>query len=118
MDRAEVIDLLIVIKENYPNFDVSDENVDRHLKYLHDFPFEVALRNVDEHIRTSKYAPNIAEIRGSLGEQIERDRMKAATAEYFAAREEAQKQACPPPPGWKEAIYAKLFGSNAAGTTS
>ncbi|MNP18946.1 hypothetical protein D3C76_1114520 [compost metagenome] len=108
MEKAEVFDLLIAIKENYPNFDVSDENVDRHFKYLHDFPFEKAIQNVDEHIRTSKYWPNIAEIRGSLGEQIERDRMKAATAEYFAAREEAAKHACPPPPGWKEDILAKL----------
>lgn len=111
MDRAEVIDLLIVIKENYPNFDTSPENEDRHFKYLYDFPFEVAMRNVDKHIRTSKYPPNIAEIRGSLGEQLERDRMQMVTAEYFATREEARKQACLPPPGWKEAIYAKLSRS-------
>ncbi|MBU5673216.1 hypothetical protein [Paenibacillus brevis] len=108
MEKAEVFDLLIAIKENYPNFDVSDENVERHFKYLHDFPFDKAIQNLDEHIRTSKYHPNIAEIRGSVGEQIERDRMKAATAEYFAERAEAAKHACPPPPGWKEAIYAKL----------
>ncbi|MGG1880153.1 replicative helicase loader/inhibitor [Paenibacillus cisolokensis] len=108
MDKAEVIELLIVIKENYPNFNVSDETVDRHLKYLHDFPFQAAIRNVDEHIRTSKYPPNIAEIRGSLGEQIERDRMKSSTEEYFAERARAKQEACPPPPGWKESIYAKL----------
>jgi hypothetical protein len=108
MHRGEVAKLLMTIVENYPNFDISEASVDRHLKYLHDLPYEVAARNVDEQIRTSKYPPNIAEIRGSLGEQIERDRMKAATAEYFAAREEAANNACPPPPGWKEAIYAKL----------
>lgn len=108
MNRAEIIDLLIVIKENYPTFDTSPENEDRHLKYLHDFPFDVAMRNVDEHIRTSKYPPNIAEIRGSLGEQLERNRMRSATEEYFAEREEARKHACSPPPGWKESIYAKL----------
>ncbi|WP_194166136.1 replicative helicase loader/inhibitor [Paenibacillus glucanolyticus] len=108
MNKAEIIDLLIVIKENYPNFDVSDENVERHLKYLHDFSFQAAMRNVDEHIRTSKYPPNIAEIRGSLGEQIERDRMKSFTQEYFAERARAREEACPPPPGWKESIYAKL----------
>ncbi|WP_433943394.1 hypothetical protein [Paenibacillus sp. SN-8-1] len=108
MNRAEIIDLLIIIKENYPTFDSSADSVDRHFKYLHDFPFDRAVQNVDEHIRTSKYPPNIAEIRGSLGEQIERDRMKAQTAEYFAARDEARKQACPPPPGWKEELYAKL----------
>jgi hypothetical protein len=108
MDKAAVIDLLIIIKENYPTFDTSAESVERHCKYLYDFPFDQAVRNVDEHIRTSKWPPNIAEIRGSLGEQIERDRMKAATDQYFAEREEARKHACPPPPGWKEGILAKL----------
>lgn len=119
MTRGEVAKLMIILVDNYPTFDASDKNVDRHFKYLHDFPFDRAVQNVDEHIRTSKYPPNIAEIRGSLGEQIERDRMKAATAEYFAAREEASKQACPPPPGWKEAVYAKLFssGDDAAGSS-
>lgn len=108
MHRGEVAKLLMIIVDNYPNFDTSDENVDRHLKYLHDFPFDVAVRNVDEHIRTSKYPPNIAEIRGRLGEQIERDRMKSLTEEYFAERARAKQEACPPPPGWKESIYAKL----------
>lgn len=108
MDRAGIIDLLIIIKENYPNFDTSEENINRHSKYLYDFPFDRAVQNVDEHIRTSKFPPNIAEIRGSVGEQMERSRMRTATEEYFAEREEARKHACPPPPGWKEAIYAKL----------
>ncbi|MFB6471237.1 hypothetical protein ACFCW7_00085 [Paenibacillus glucanolyticus] len=108
MHRGEVAKLLMIIVDNYPNFDASNENVDRHLKYLHDFPFDVAVRNVDGHIRTSKYPPNIAEIRGSLGEQVERNRMRTVTEEYFAERARAREEACPPPPGWKEAIYAKL----------
>ncbi|RED34697.1 replicative helicase loader/inhibitor [Paenibacillus sp. VMFN-D1] len=108
MNRAEVIDLLIILKENYPTFDASAESVDRHFKYLQDFPYERALQNVDEHIRTSKFPPNIAEIRGSVGEQMERSRMKTATEEYFEERARAKLEACPPPPGWKEAIYAKL----------
>ncbi|GAA0390252.1 replicative helicase loader/inhibitor [Paenibacillus motobuensis] len=108
MRKGEIAKLLMILVENYPNFDASETSVDRHLKYLHDFPFDIAVRNVEEHIRTSKYPPNIAEIRGSLGEQIERDRMKAATDEYFANRKRAREQACPPPPGWKEAIHAKL----------
>ncbi len=108
MNRAEIIELFIEIRKEYPFFDTSDENVDRHLKYLKDFPFDRAMQNLAEHIRTSKYPPIISEIRGSLGEQMERDRMRDLTAEYFASREEAAKQACPPPPGWKESIYAKL----------
>jgi flagellar biosynthesis regulator FlbT len=78
VERAQVFDLLIEIKENYPNFDVSAESVERHLKHLHDFPFGVAMQNVDEHVKTGKYYPNIAEIRGSLGEQVEGERMKAS----------------------------------------
>lgn len=108
MEVVEIAELYRHIKKYYPAFDASLDKVKEDHKYLWDFPKEVALQNVDEHIRTSKYPPNIAEIRGSLGEQIERDRMKAATAKYFAEREEARIHACPPPPGWKEAVYAKL----------
>lgn len=108
MNRAEVIDLFIEIKQEYPQFNDSDEEIDRHLKYLKDFPFEAALHNVEQHIMTNKWPPGISEIRGSLGEQIERDRMKSFTQEYFAERARAREEACPPPPGWKEAVYAKL----------
>ncbi|WP_145404264.1 replicative helicase loader/inhibitor [Paenibacillus silvae] len=108
MDRAQIFDLLIEIKENYPSFDVSEENVDRHMKYLHDFPFEVAQQNLQEHVRTGKWPPNIAEIRGRMGEQIERDRMRALTETYFAEREAAAQVACPPPPGWKDGLIERL----------
>lgn len=108
MELVEIAELYRHIKKYYPAFDASIERVKEDQKYLWDIPQNVAQANIDEHIRTSKYPPNIAEIRGSLGEQIERNRMKAATDEYFAAREEAAKNACPPPPGWKEAVYAKL----------
>lgn len=108
MELIEVAELYRHIKKYYPAFDASPERIKDDHRYLRDYPVEAAKENVDQHIMTSKYPPNIAEIRGSLGEQIERDRMKAATEEYFAAREEAAKTACPPPPGWKEAIYAKL----------
>lgn len=108
MNRAEVIDLFIEIKQEYPQFNDSDDEIDRHLKYLKDFPFDAALRNVEQHIKTNKWPPGISEIRGSLGEQIERDRMKSFTQEYFAERARAKKEACPPPSGWKESIYAKL----------
>lgn len=108
MDRAEIFDLLIEIKENYPHFDVSEENVDRHMKYLHDFSFEAAQQNLQEHVRTGKWPPNIAEIRGQLGEQLERDRMRAVTAEFFAKREAAAELASPPPPGWKDGLIERL----------
>ncbi|KAF6569059.1 hypothetical protein G9G53_22465 [Paenibacillus sp. EKM206P] len=108
MNRADVMRLFIVISESYPAFDISPENEERHLKYLRDIPFEVAIQNVEQHIMTNKFYPTIAEIRGRLGEQIERDRLRAETAGYFAEREAARERACPPPPGWKEAILERL----------
>ncbi|AWP30742.1 hypothetical protein [Paenibacillus sp. Cedars] len=108
MEVVEVAELYKHIKKYYPAFDASLDRVKADHKYLWDFQKDVAQENVDKHIMSSKYPPNIAEIRGSLGEQIERDRMKVATEEYFAERARAREEACPPPPGWKEAIYAKL----------
>lgn len=101
MNRAEVIDLFIEIKQEYPQFVDSDEEIDRHLKYLKDFPFEAALRNVEKHILTNKWPPGISEIRGSLGEQIERERMKAATAEYFAKLDSWGANSTPPDGYWE-----------------
>lgn len=110
MDKAQVYDLLIEIKENYPNFDISPENVERHFKHLHDFPFEAAMQNVDEHIKTGKYYPNIAEIRGRLGEQIERERMKESTAEHFANLDSWSAASEPPPPGYWEKVKRMIQG--------
>ncbi|KZS45729.1 hypothetical protein AWU65_07285 [Paenibacillus glucanolyticus] len=111
MNRAEVFDLLIAIKENYPHFDASDENVNRHLKYLHDFPYTTAMANLDEHIRTGKWPPNIAEIRGNLGDQEARLQELSDTQAYLQEREVSRKQATLPPPGWKDGLIAKLIGS-------
>lgn len=110
MDKAQVYDLLIEIKENYPNFDVSPENVDRHLKYLHDFSFEAAMQNVDEHVKTGKYYPNIAEIRGRLGEQIEREQMKVLTEQHFANLDTWSTNSKPPPEGYWDDVKRKIRG--------
>ncbi|MDN8592058.1 replicative helicase loader/inhibitor [Paenibacillus sp. 11B] len=108
MDRAEIFDLLIEIKENYPHFDVSEENVDRHMKYLHDFSFEAAQQNLQEHVRTGKWPPNIAEIRGNLGDQEARQRELEATRAYLDQREANRAKATLPPAGWKDGLLAKL----------
>ncbi|MEC0169877.1 hypothetical protein [Paenibacillus graminis] len=108
MDKAEVGILARIIKANYPGFDKSPENIDRLHRYLRDFPFEEAAANVRQHILTEKFPPNVAEIRGRLGEQIERDRMRQETVELFAAMDAARAAAVPPPSGLKESIYARL----------
>ncbi|MET3846853.1 replicative helicase loader/inhibitor [Paenibacillus sp. OAE614] len=108
MNRAEVIDLFIEIKQEYPQFNDSDEEIDRHLKYLKDFPFEAALRNVELHIKTTKWPPGISDIRGRIGEQLEKQRMETETSTYFEKLDSWRNGAAPPPAGLKEALYAKL----------
>ncbi|UQZ34573.1 hypothetical protein C2I18_14215 [Paenibacillus sp. PK3_47] len=100
--------LVRTIKANYPGYDISLENIDRLCRYLHDFPFETAAENIRQHILTERFAPNVAEIRGRLGEQLERERMRDQTAALFLGMDQAQAAAVPPPPGLKERLYAKL----------
>ena len=108
MNKAEVATLLKVIKQNYPTFDASIENVEQHVRYLQDFPFAAAKANVDKHIMTERFPPTIADIRGRIGEQLEKQRMKKETSTYFEKLDSWKNGAAPPPAGLKEALYAKL----------
>jgi hypothetical protein len=104
--KDEVIGLMIEIKEEYPFFDVSDENIDRHYKYLKDFPFEEAMNNVVQHIKAdSKKHPGIADIRGRLGDLQDSQRSKEETDSYFAQLELWKMNAAPPPEGLRSKIH-------------
>lgn len=102
MIRAEVFDLLLEIKSNYPSFDVSDDNVDRHYKYLQDFPFPEAMKNVELHIKTDSFPPKIADIRGRLGDLMDSQRSKEEAAAYEVQLEEWASENKPPPEGFWE----------------
>lgn len=111
MDRVDVIDLLTEIKENYSTFDVSDESIDRHYKYLHDFPFTAALQNVEDHVKTSRFAPLIADIRGKLGDQLDSQRSKEEAEAYLARIELWKQNAVPPPDGMRERVFSVCRGT-------
>lgn len=54
MKRAQVIDLLIKLKEEYAHqIDTSDTEIDRLHENLNDFPFDVACKNVEQHMLTN-----------------------------------------------------------------
>lgn len=108
MEIIEIAELYKHIKKHFPFFDASLTKVKEDHKYLKDFPKDVAQTNIDQHILTETTTPNIAHIRGRLGEQIERERMRELTETYFAEREAAARTACPPPAGWKDDLIAKL----------
>ncbi|MFD2116372.1 hypothetical protein ACFSTH_08195 [Paenibacillus yanchengensis] len=102
MTKNEVILIIAELVENYPNFDSGDENIDRHYKYLSDFPFEAAMQNVQEHIKTNRFPPLIADIRGRLGDQMDGQRSKDATAAHFANLDAWGADGTPPPEGYWE----------------
>ncbi|MBY9081039.1 hypothetical protein KIH86_23075 [Paenibacillus sp. HN-1] len=108
MNKIEIAKLYKVIKKRYPNFDASTQAVEEDVEMLQDIPYDVAQSNIRQHIMTNDFPPKISQIRGRLGEQIERDRMRRETEELFAAQDAARAAAVPPPPGLKEALYERL----------
>lgn len=113
MTRDDVYELFEEIKQEYPFFDVSDENIDRHYRYLKDFPLEAAMRNVEQYIKSdSKKHPGIADIRGRLGDQIESQRSKDETASYFAQLEASRMCNVPPPAGYWDHMRTLIRGES------
>lgn len=111
MEKADVKEIVAELVENYPSFDGSDENIDRLYKYLHDFPFAAAMQNVEEHIKTNRFPPTIADIRGRLGDQLESQRSKEAAAAHMAQIELARKCDVPPPIGYWEHLIVVARGT-------
>lgn len=114
MKRAQVIDLLYKIAEEYAQVEISDPEIERLYDNLKDFPFDVACENVRQHVLTNPWPPKIAQIRGGAGDLRDQRKSKNQTAEYFAERDKAQAAAKPMPAGWKEDIYARLKPGAAA----
>lgn len=110
MTKNEVKLIIAELVESYPNFDASDENIDRHFRYLADFPFEVAMQNVEEYIKTNRFPPLIADIRGKLGDQMDAQRSKDAALDHFAQLDAWLASSEPPPEGYWENMKRKLRG--------
>ncbi|GEM_PF-1434368 len=111
MTRDELYEIFEEIKSEYPFFDVGEENFERHWRYLQDFPFEDAMDNVVQYIKTTpRRPPGIGDIRGHLGDMLDSQRSKEQTAAYFTQLEEWERNSSPPPPGWLDGIRAKLRG--------
>ncbi|WP_340004444.1 hypothetical protein MHH52_21935 [Paenibacillus sp. FSL K6-0276] len=109
MKRAQVIDLLIKLKEEYAHqIDTSDTEIDRLHENLKDFPFDVACENVRQHMLTNPWPPKIAQIRGGSGDLRDQRKSKDQTSDYFTERDRSRAAAKPVPPGWKEELYARI----------
>ncbi|MDH6427232.1 MULTISPECIES: hypothetical protein [unclassified Paenibacillus] len=108
MNKLEVAKLYKTIKKRYSNFDASLQAVEEDLDVLKDIPYEVAESNFRKHFMTSDFPPKISQIRGRLGEQLERERMRRQTEELMHEMDVSRLEAVPPPIGLKEEIYARL----------
>lgn len=110
MNKLEVAKLYKDIKKRYANFDASLHAVEEDLGMLHDIPYDVAYSNVRQHIMTSDFPPKISQIRGRLGEQMERDRMKNMTEQHFANLDTWSSSSKPPPEGYWDEVKRKIRG--------
>ena len=109
MKESEATEILTRVAANYPVVTVTNEMIDLYVETLDDVPYNVALRNVTEHIKTSKYAPTIAEIRGGYTDVHERQKRET---QAFIREQEARKP-IPVPAHIKEQMD-KLFGREKA----
>lgn len=110
MNKLEVAKLYKVIKKRYRNFDASLQAVEEDLDMLKDIPYEVAQANFRQHIMTSDFPPSISQIRGRLGEQLERERMRKKTEEHFANLNTWSASSKPPPEGYWDEVKRKIRG--------
>lgn len=108
MKRAQVIDLLVKIAEEYSQVETSDTEIERLYEHLKDFPFDVAVENVRQHILTNSFPPKISQIRGKVGDTQEIEQQKKETAAYLDQRNKERAEVALPPAGWKETLYANL----------
>lgn len=102
--------LMAEIQENYPNFDISDENIERHYKFLKDFDFKQALRNVEAHIKSNDFIPKISHIRGHLADVNQSEQSKMQAMKYDEQLNEWSSSQEPPPEGYWNTLRNSLRG--------
>lgn len=106
MEKDEVALLFLKIQEDYPDFDISDENIERYFDKLKDFPYVVAKANVEEYILTNPYrkAPGIPDIRGGIGCRRELEESRRAGKDFLRHIDDIQSTAVLPPEKVREQI--------------
>lgn len=73
MKREQVIEVFKLIKNVYPNFEVSTEKVDIWTGLLKGQNPAVIMKNTEQYILTQKFAPTIADLRENTSEARNND---------------------------------------------
>lgn len=110
MDLVETARLVKMIKRRYRTFDDSVDNARDLHRLLEDLPYEVAVTNLDNHIRSSVYEPKPAELRGGW---TDGSRLKQHTEKLFREREEQRAASVPMPNDVREKLD-RIFGRQRA----
>lgn len=105
MKQTEIASFLSVIKTAYPFFEITVPVTRLWNQMLHDMDNEVAQNRLVEHIRTSKYAPTIADIvNQDKPQQSYYELLQTEERAYALELEEYNEQAVPMPDHIKERL--------------
>lgn len=62
MTNNQVISILRKIRTAYSKFEINEEVIQLWIELLVNMPYEKVLDNLNNHIKTNPYAPNVAQI--------------------------------------------------------
>lgn len=62
MDKKQAASFLKQVMGAYPSFDPTPERLDIWSRNLEQIDYDLAIKRLDKHVATSKFAPTIAEI--------------------------------------------------------
>ncbi|MGO4181837.1 replicative helicase loader/inhibitor [Paenibacillus sp. TAF43_2] len=94
MKQTETAQLLAVIKTAYQNFLVTDQAVRLWHEYMKEISFSSAQKNLQEHIRSNRFPPTIADIvRHDPNQFTDHQRLELETEERFALMDEWEQKA-------------------------
>ncbi|PAD73691.1 replicative helicase loader/inhibitor [Paenibacillus campinasensis] len=96
MNNKELLHLLSVIVTAYPTVQVSEEMETLWRSMLQDVSYSKAAENLAQHIKTSRYPPTIADIRGNTS-PLSVDNLRIQTEERFRLMDGWERNACPRP---------------------
>ncbi|GIO63547.1 hypothetical protein [Paenibacillus cineris] len=110
MEREDAKKLFGKLAASYPNWKVDRDIAQNWIEELETADSEHAWANAKEHIRSSRFAPSIAEI-VRANPEIEAEREKERTRQHLREMEERERNAVDPP--WiRQGIDRKVWFDN------
>lgn len=99
MKETEVIKLFSIIRIDHPYFEITDEKRILWSELMKELPFETALKNLHEHLRTNEFPPKAANImRRDSNHTTHHEQLQHETQERLRLFEEWESRATDPPP--------------------